>query len=152
MPDDALVARGEGEPGVELMELLSESYSRITRLINFELERECSMPLSWFEVLVHLENANADRLTMTQLASQISLTSGGVTRLVDRIAEAGFVERQNCPSDRRSVYVAITQKGKETLEGASMVYSSAVDRYLTTRLGRDECERMSTALRKLSVP
>jgi DNA-binding MarR family transcriptional regulator len=150
VPDHAVETEREREPGVELMELLSASYSRMTRLMSCELERRCGIPLSWYEVLIQLGCANGSRLTMTQLASQISLTSGGVTRLIDRIAEAGLVERQNCPSDRRSVYVAITDEGRTTLETASTTYSSTVDRYLTAPLGADECKRISESLRRLS--
>ena len=38
---------------------------------------------------------------MSQLADQVALTSGGITRLLDRMTAAGLVQRVPCPTDRR---------------------------------------------------
>ncbi|MGZ8734907.1 MAG: MarR family winged helix-turn-helix transcriptional regulator, partial [Acidimicrobiia bacterium] len=46
--------------------------------------------------------------TMSELACQLGLTSGGATRLVDRVVEAGLVVRTSCPSDRRVQWVVLT--------------------------------------------
>ena len=96
-----------GDERITLMGLLLETHAKITRALSAELEAACGIPLTWFDVLIRLGRSAERRLTMSQLAAQVSLTTGGVTRLVDRIAEAGYVERQNCPSDRRSIYVAL---------------------------------------------
>ena len=55
------------------------------------------------------------RLTMSRLSTDVALTTGGVTRLVDRMAEAGLVSRQNCPNDRRSIHVVLTPAGQAVL-------------------------------------
>ena len=52
---------------------------------------------------------------MSRLSNDIALTTGGVTRLVDRMVEAGLVERQACPSDRRSIHVILTPEGRDVL-------------------------------------
>jgi DNA-binding MarR family transcriptional regulator len=39
----------------------------------------------------------------------------GITGLIDRLEESGFVVRQRCKEDRRVIYVALTEKGQTTL-------------------------------------
>ena len=73
------------------------------------------IPLVWFDVLIHIGGAEEGRLTMSRLSAEVALTTGGVTRLVDRMVDAGLVARQNCPSDRRSVHVVLTPAGQATL-------------------------------------
>jgi MarR family 2-MHQ and catechol resistance regulon transcriptional repressor len=47
-----------------------------------------------------------------ELQEKILVSSGGVTYLVDRLAEKGLVERKNCQADRRARYASLTTKGK----------------------------------------
>ena len=54
-------------------------------------------------------------MTMSKLSANVALTTGGITRLVDRMVEADLVARQNCPNDRRSVHVVLTPTGHATL-------------------------------------
>ena len=67
---------------------------------------------------------------MSTLSVDVSLTTGGVTRLVDRMAEAGLVARQNCPNDRRSIHVVLTPQGRAVLERAIAAHVDSIDRHL----------------------
>ena len=62
---------------------------------------------------------------MSTLSADVSLTTGGVTRLVDRMVEAGLVARQNCPNDRRSIHVVLTPQGRSTWSRPSPPTSTA---------------------------
>ena len=53
---------------------------------------------------------------MTDLAGQTSLSTSGVTRVVDRMDRDGLVRREACPSDRRSSYAVITEAGLARLD------------------------------------
>lgn len=128
----------ESESHLELMGLLGSSYTRLTRAINLELEQGCGLSLSWFDVLMHLGRSDSGHLTMTQLATNLSFTSGGLTRLVDRIVEAGLIERQNCPSDRRSIYVALTQDGEAMLKKATAIYIDGIQSHLLAFLTKEK--------------
>ena len=55
---------------------------------------------------------------MGALAQQVALTTGGVTRLVDRMISAGLVERVPCPTDRRVLFAALTPAGEAKLDEA----------------------------------
>jgi DNA-binding MarR family transcriptional regulator len=54
-------------------------------------------------------------LTPRALAADLALTTGSITALVDRLCEAGYAERTAHPSDRRSLFVALTAKGKRAI-------------------------------------
>ena len=102
---------------------LLEAQSRLERRLGADLEARCNLPHAWFEVLVRLGRSGEGRLTMCSLAEQISLTTGGVTRLVDRVEAAGYVERVPCPTDRRVSYAALTDAGRAKLDEAAQVHA-----------------------------
>jgi MarR family transcriptional regulator, 2-MHQ and catechol-resistance regulon repressor len=138
-----------GDERITLMGLLLETHAKLTRVLSAELEHSCGLPLTWFDVLIRLGRSPEQRLRMSQLAAQVSLTTGGVTRLVDRIAEAGYVERQSCPSDRRSTYVALTAAGTEKLHEATTAHLEDLERHLLEPLDADERLALAATLRKL---
>ena len=100
-----------------------EAQSRLERRLGADLEARCDLPHAWFEVLVRLGRSEASRLTMGSLAEEVSLTTGGVTRLVDRMEAAGFVERVPCPTDRRVSYASLTDSGRAKLDEAAQVHA-----------------------------
>ncbi|MFD7470688.1 MarR family winged helix-turn-helix transcriptional regulator [Streptomyces sp. NPDC059837] len=74
-------------------------------------------------VPVRLARSTEGRLTMSAPADQIALTTSGITRLIDRIQTAGYVERCPCPTDRRVAFAAITDTGREVLDRAAVVHA-----------------------------
>jgi DNA-binding MarR family transcriptional regulator len=103
---------------------LLEAQSRLERRLGADLEARCGLPHAWFEVLVRLGRSEAGRLTMGSLAEEVSLTTGGVTRLVDRMEAAGYVERVPCPTDRRVSYATLTERGRVKLDEAAPVHAA----------------------------
>jgi DNA-binding MarR family transcriptional regulator len=143
-------ARDVNDERLLLMGLLIESHARLTRVLGNELEASVGVPLTWFIVMVHLARSERGRLTMSQLGTEISVTSGGITRLVDRMTEAGLVERESCASDRRAIYVALTPQGEATLERAMAEHLAGIDRHLLAPLTEDDRASLAIALRKLN--
>ena len=103
---------------------LLEAQSRLERRLGADLEARCDLPHAWFEVLVRLARSDGGRLTMGALAEQISLTTSGVTRLVDRMTSAGLVERVPCPTDRRVSYASLTEAGRVKYDVAAPVHAA----------------------------
>lgn len=141
-----------GDERVVLFGLLVETNARLSRDLAATLESRCALPLAWFEVLLRLRKSDGGRLTMSQVADAIVHSSGGTTRLVDRLEEAGLVVRQDCPSDRRAVYVAITDQGNARLDEALRVHLSFLDGQLASRLSDAERATLTTLLTKLGGP
>ena len=102
---------------------LVEVHSRLERRLGGDLEARFALPHAWFEVLVRLSRSEDGQLTMGALAEQVTLTSGGVTRLVDRMEAAGLVERLPCRTDRRVSYAGITPAGRAKLAEASVAHA-----------------------------
>jgi len=89
---------------------------------------------------------------MGDLAGQIALTSGGVTRLVDRLIEEGLVERQPCDTDRRVLYVALTEAGRAKLNEAIDVHLVDLEEQLTGRLSEEERSLLVAVMERLREP
>jgi DNA-binding MarR family transcriptional regulator len=102
---------------------LVEVQGRLERRLGAALEARCGLPHAWFEVLVRLARSDQGRLTMSVLAEQVTLTTGGVTRLIDRMEAAGYVERLPSATDRRVSYAAITDAGRAKLDDAAVVHA-----------------------------
>jgi len=102
-----------------------EAYNFVDRRLGESLEASCGIPMAWFEVLLRLARADGDQLTMGALAEQVALTSGGATRLLGRMIDAGYVERRQCPTDRRVVYAALTPAGRAKTSARSRAWTSA---------------------------
>jgi len=72
-----------------------------------------------FEMLRRL---NEGCSSMSHLAEEMIFTSGGVTRLIDRMEKAGLVERYASDTDRRVQKAGLTDKGRETLALAERIH------------------------------
>ena len=156
--EDGAPVEGGGTCGVlgqidddrlRLMTLIVRTHRRLTDSLGRELEQNVGIPLVFFDVLIHVGGAPQSRLTMSKLSSDVALTTGGVTRLVDRMVEAGLVARENCPSDRRSIYVVLTPEGQAVLHRAVAEHIDGIDRHLVAHLGAGDRAALEVALLKV---
>jgi MarR family 2-MHQ and catechol resistance regulon transcriptional repressor len=134
---------------LQLMGLIIRTQRLLSDVLGRELEQSVGIPLVFFDVLIHVGGAPGGQLTMSSLSTDVALTTGGVTRLVDRMVEAGLVARQNCPSDRRSVHVVLTPGGREVLERAVASHIEGIDRHLMAHLDAGDCAALEVALSKV---
>ena len=162
-PDEGAGAEeGAGQPGgtcgvldqmsderIRLMGLIVRTHRRLTESLGRELEQNIGIPLVFFDVLIHVGGAPDRRLTMSRLSADVALTTGGVTRLVDRMVEAGLVARENCPSDRRSIYVVLTPEGQAVLDRAVAEHIDGIDRHLMAHLSAGDRAALEDALQKV---
>jgi MarR family transcriptional regulator, 2-MHQ and catechol-resistance regulon repressor len=103
----------------------------------------------WFEVLIKLLDAPDRRLTMSRLAAGIAMTSGGLTKLIDRLEQAGFAERQSDRSDRRIVHAALTPTGVLAASSAVDSYSRGLQAVMTGSVTVDEIARTGALMARL---
>ncbi len=140
-----------GDDRVLLFGLLLETNARLSKSLGEELEAQCELPLAWFEVLLRLRQAPEGRLKMNQIADAIVHSTGGTTRLIDRLEQAGLVTRHDCPSDRRAINVAITIDGNAKLDQALSVHLVYLDDNIVARLSGTERETLALLLNKLNA-
>lgn len=121
---DRIVAQWAREaPGVDATALaVMGRLLRVAELANDELGRGLrgyGLPAGWFDVLAALRRAGEPfELTPTELGHAMMLSSGGVTKRLDRLVAARLVTRRPDPGDRRGVIVRLTPRGKQLIERA----------------------------------
>jgi DNA-binding MarR family transcriptional regulator len=103
-----------GHPLLTTSGLFAEAHAGLSALAERQLAHQ-GLSLQWFELLIRLARSPGHRLRMTDLAAQTSLTASGLTRAVDRLADAGLVTREACPTDRRSTYAVLTPAGERRI-------------------------------------
>ncbi|MCB9849212.1 MAG: MarR family transcriptional regulator [Phycisphaerales bacterium] len=59
---------------------------------------------------------HGERMRTHQVADELVTREPDITRLIDRLADRGFVVRDRCESDRRVVWVELTAKGAAVLK------------------------------------
>jgi DNA-binding MarR family transcriptional regulator len=132
-----------------LMGLFAESQKGLAGRLERRLESDVGLSLQWFELLIRLARSPGHRLRMTDLALQTGLTPSGLTRAVDRLAEAGLVQRVACPTDRRVAYAALTEAGLARIRAAVPPHVAYVDELVGSALSADEQAQLAVLLRKL---
>jgi MarR family 2-MHQ and catechol resistance regulon transcriptional repressor len=103
---------------------LVEAHAAVARRAGRSLEQRCGIPHAWFEVLLRISRADGGHVSMGALAQQVALTTGGITRLLDRMIDAGLVQRVPCPTDRRVQFAALTDRGRAKLDEAAVVHAA----------------------------
>lgn len=113
------------------------------------LQAAAGLTLAQHELLWRIAAAPEGKLRMNDLASLLLVSKSGVTRLVDRLVEMGFVERTACREDRRVVYAQITGAGHAALDRASPAHVEALERAFSVHLGDSDVRSLRRALRKV---
>jgi DNA-binding MarR family transcriptional regulator len=124
-------------------------HASLTRRLEHDLIVEHDLPLASYDVLVQLVEAPEGRLRMTELAERVLLSRSGLTRLVDRLAADGLVERQSCPSDARGTFTVLTEAGRARLRSAAPTHLRGIQEYMAGRLEPDELDTLGAILGKL---
>ena len=123
---------------------LETAYALID-ILDAELQAERGITLGWYDALVHLEEAD-NGLRMNDLAGRILLSKSGLTRVIDRMEEAGLVRRERPPDDRRVVKVFVTPAGLETLQAARAVHRRGIQEHFVQHLDQRELAALADVL------
>ena len=136
-------------PRVDAWRAVVNSHAAVTDRVQRALMEAHLPPLSWFEVLAAVKRSPGGRPRMSELAGWLTLSRGGMTKLVDRLEEAGYLARVSCPEDRRSLRTKLRPAGERMLEEMHVVYAAEVERYLRA-LSEEEAEVITNALEKVA--
>ncbi|MET7963694.1 MarR family transcriptional regulator [Micromonospora zamorensis] len=114
-----------------------------------ELQRDAGMPHAYYEILVQLSEAPGRQLRMSQLAQAAGSSRSRLSHAVARLEAAGWVRREECPTDRRGQIAVLTDEGFATLAAAAPGHVEGVRRHLFDALSPaqvDQLRRISEAL------
>ncbi|MEV4293377.1 MarR family winged helix-turn-helix transcriptional regulator [Microbispora rosea] len=102
-----------------------------------------------FETLIRLARSPERRLRMSDLAAQTSLSTSGITRVVDRLERDGLVERHACASDRRASYAVLSEAGAERLRAVLPQHIKDIETWFTGLLTENQLVDFLEALRMI---
>lgn len=137
--------RNRRDPGLKLWVVLSRAFHAVERHAHADFRRH-GLTAGEFGVLEALYHRGP--LLLHEIKSKILVSSGGVTYLVDRLADRGLVERRPCPEDRRASYAALTEAGEELI-GEVFPEHAEVIRHAVSGLEPDERREATALLKKL---
>jgi len=132
---------------LKLFTVLSRAHAAVMEHPKRDVAR-LGLTLSEFAVLEVLFHRGP--VLLGEIGSRILASSGGITYLVDRLVTRGFVERQECASDRRARYAVLTESGVRFMEGIFPQHAEAIAHGLGG-LSREEKEAAIALLRKLGL-
>ena len=118
------------------------AHARLIRELDAELEAAHGLPLTCFDVLIQLARAPDRRMRMGDLADAVLLSRSGLTRLVDRLARDGLIERERCASDARGSLAVLTQRGRDVLRAAAPTHLAGVRRRFINSFSADELAQL----------
>jgi DNA-binding MarR family transcriptional regulator len=125
------------------------SHAAVTDRVQKALAAADLPPLSWFEVLSAVKHSPNGRPRMSELAEWLTLSRGGITKLVDRLQDAGCLERVSCAEDRRGLQAELTPAGERLLEEMRSIYEAELEQHLRL-LSAEETELITAALHKVT--
>ncbi|NLP85234.1 winged helix DNA-binding protein [Microbacterium sp. CFH 90308] len=109
---------------VERWRSLQSAYLSTASVLERALGERCDLGLSEFEILDLVAEERQDPCLMRDLVQRTPMTQSALSRIVDRLQKAGLVQRMECGFDRRSMFVAVTEKGAKVHAEAQQVYQS----------------------------
>jgi DNA-binding MarR family transcriptional regulator len=128
--------------------------SRLARELAARLEpvyREHGLEPGWHDVLATLRRSGPPyRLRPSEFSGALMLTSSGTTKRLDRLEQAGLIERDPDPHDRRGVLITLTPAGIELIDELTAAHMANEARLLGA-LSDAERDRLADLLRKLQL-
>ncbi|KXK60053.1 MarR family transcriptional regulator [Micromonospora rosaria] len=114
-----------------------------------ELQRDAGMPHAYYEILVRLSEAPDRRMRMSELATETASSRSRLSHAAARLEAAGWIRREECPTDRRGQLAVLTEQGFATLAAAAPGHVEGVRRHLFDALSPaqvDQLRRISEAV------
>jgi DNA-binding MarR family transcriptional regulator len=127
------------------------AHSAITRQLNADLLNVHGLTLNDYEVMLLLSRAEDRRMRRVDLAQSVVLTASGITRLLDGLERAGYVEKDSCATDGRVSYAKLTSSGHAKLKDAAETHLRGVEELFTGRFSDVEIEQLALLLGRLPL-
>jgi len=124
------------------------AHATITQTLERELVADRELPLSWYEVLLNLNEAGG-RLRMAELAERLVINKSSLSRLCDRLESADLLQREMVPEDARGVYAVLTRQGREVLRRAAPTHLRGVYEHFASYLTDTDVAALQRIFAKL---
>lgn len=127
------------------------AHARLWQEMEERLETAHDLALGDYDLLVVLDESPRRRVRMSELAGATLMSSGGLTRRVERLERRGLVRRERCATDGRGQEACLTAAGRALLEEARETHRADIRARFLARLSEDEQERLGRIWKRLLV-
>jgi DNA-binding MarR family transcriptional regulator len=124
----------------------------LTDVLDHELQRDSGIPHTYYEILVRLSEAPDRTLRMSSLAESSNSSRSRLSHAVSRLEETGWVERRNCPTDRRGQLAVLTDEGFAALEAAAPGHVRGVREHLFDQLTPEQVHQLKEICEAIAGP
>lgn len=105
-----------------------------------------------FDVLATIRRTQgSDGVNPGQVLQSVLITSGGLTKRLDRLESAGLIRRQPDPSDRRATLLRLTESGAELVDRVIPSLLTMEHGFVSSVLSRTQVDQASSLLRMLTT-
>lgn len=125
---------------------LIEVVGDVSAALEDELLEAHDIDLGDYGVLVHLSEAEGERMRMCDLAGRLHLSPSGLTRRLDGLVREGLVARAPAPDDRRVSLAVLTPAGRRKIEAAAPDHVAGVRRHLLDHLTTTQIRQLSAGM------
>ena len=130
---------------------LLRTHAMLVKRLDAELEAAHGLPLTSYEVLLHLANSEECKMRMCDVAESVLLSRSGLTRLVDRLERDGLVRRAACPDDARGSFAQLTDDGRRKLAEARDTHLGGVREHFLSRLEASHLDALAEAWERVGT-
>jgi DNA-binding MarR family transcriptional regulator len=147
--DSAPDPRTDDDEIVTWWGLVIEGYLATQDKVMGEITERFGLAPASFDILVRLIRSPGHRMPMTRLAGEAALSSGGFTKVADRLVAADLICRVPSPDDRRVTFVELTEHGMDVAGRARAACAEILRRTVLAPLGPDASAALAEAMRTL---
>ena len=133
------------EPELRAWRGLLRTHAFLVKRLDAELESAHGLPLTSYEVLLHLAKAEGCKMRMCDVAESVLLSRSGLTRLVDQLERDGYVERVSCADDARGAFARLTDAGRSKLQAASTTHLEGIRQHFLAHFEPSELAVLAEA-------
>jgi DNA-binding MarR family transcriptional regulator len=127
---------------VAAWEALFRAQVQVMRGLAAEFPTEV-MSFNEYDVLLYLSRAPGRSLRLKELNRHVLISQPSVSRLIDRLAARGLVEKSDDPTDGRGTLVRLTPHGFEQFRRAAILHMQSITDRVGNALGDDELRELT---------
>jgi DNA-binding MarR family transcriptional regulator len=125
------------------------AHALATREIESQLKGAASLTLDEYDLLLTISRQPQHQMRFKALGEATIYTKSGITRIAQRMEDAGYIRRTECPDDKRGSFAVLTDVGKKALQETWKHYSRAVLNIFEDALTQAESKQLAELLGKI---
>lgn len=140
---------GTEDRAVELWGRVINGFEVTNGRIHDAIDREFSLTAAETQVLLNLHRQPGHRAPMARLAQAASFSTGGFTKLADKLTQRGYVLRAACSEDRRVTFLEFTPDGREVADRLTALTARINREAFIEVLGEERAALLAEAMTEL---